>query len=205
MAIPGDDHASSTASATLARLVTEARSRDGLTIADALHLMGKSGFGFVMLLLALPALIPIPGPFGMIFGSALAIVSIQFAIGLRSLWLPSLLANRLISARAFEALERYASPLVRKIELFVQPDRMTTFTGPRMTYLLALPVFCLAVAVALPIPFGNLAPVAALCVIAIGLIERDGLVVLFGLGMTLIALAVTGALLYTAAGVIPWI
>lgn len=67
-----------------------------------------------------------------------------------------------------------------------------------MPYLLALPVFCLAVAIALPIPFGNPAPVVALCVIAIGLVERDGLVVLIGLGMTLIALAVTGALVYTA-------
>ncbi|WP_246617858.1 exopolysaccharide biosynthesis protein [Rhizobium populisoli] len=205
MAIPGGDRATSTASATLACLVREARSRDGLTIADALELMGKSGFGFVMLLLALPALIPIPGPFGLVFGSTLAIVSLQFAIGLKSLWLPSLLANRRISANTFEALERYASPLVRRIERFVQPGRMTTFAGPRMPYLLALPVFCLAVAVALPIPFGNLAPVTALCVIAIGLIERDGLVVLLGLCMTLIALAVTGALLYTAAGVIPWI
>jgi len=36
--------------------------------------MGKSGFGFVMLLLVLPALIPISGPFGMVFGSSLAIV-----------------------------------------------------------------------------------------------------------------------------------
>lgn len=205
MAIPGRDNPSSTASATLARLVAEARTRDGLTIADALHLMGKSGFGFVMLLLALPALIPIPGPFGMVFGSTLAILSIQLAIGLKSPWLPSLLAHRRISGSAFEGLERYASPLVRKIERFVQPDRMTTLTGPRMTYLLALPVFCLAVAVALPIPFGNLAPVAALCVIAIGLIERDGLVVLFGFCMTLIALAVTGALLYTAAGLVSWI
>ncbi|MDR6820873.1 hypothetical protein J2X76_006073 [Neorhizobium sp. 2083] len=158
-----------------------------------------------MLLLALPALIPIPGPFGMVFGSALAIVSIQFALGFRSLWLPSLLADRRVSTNAFEALERHASPLVRKIEHFVRPGRMETFAGPRMPYLLALPVFCLAVAVALPIPFGNLAPVAALCVIAIGLIERDGLVVLLGLGVTLIALAVTGALLYTAAGLIPWI
>ncbi|CDZ29102.1 exopolysaccharide biosynthesis protein [Neorhizobium galegae] len=195
----------STASTTLFRLVAEARSRDGLTIADALGLMGRSGFGFVMLLLALPALIPIPGPFGMIFGSALAIVSLQFAIGFESLWLPSLLANRRISAKAFEALERYAAPLVRRIEHFVRPGRMKAFAGPRIPYLLALPVFCLAVAVALPIPFGNLAPVAALCAIAIGLIERDGLVVLLGLGMTLIALAVTAALVYAAVGVIPWI
>jgi hypothetical protein len=202
---PGRKHVKSRASTTLSRLVTEAQSREGLTIAEALHLMGKSGFGFVMLLLALPALIPIPGPFGMVFGSALAIVSLQFAIGLKSLWLPAALADRRISANAFEALERYASPMIRKIEYFVRTGRLVTFTGPRMPYLLGLPVFCLAVAVALPIPFGNLAPVAALCVIAIGLIERDGLVVLLGLCMTLIALAVTGAILYAAAGLIPWI
>lgn len=133
----------------------EARTHDGLTITETLQLLGKSGFGFVMLLLALPAMIPIPGPFGMVFGSALAIVSLQFAIGLESLWLPSLLGNHRISANAFEALKRYASPLVRKIEQFVQPGRMETFAGPRMPYLLALPVFCLAVAVALPIPFGT--------------------------------------------------
>lgn len=174
-----------------------------MTIAEALELMGKSGFGFVMLLLALPALIPIPGPFGMVFGTALAIVSVQFAVGLRSLWLPSILADRRISVTAVEGLERCASPLVRKIEHFVRPRRMEMFAGQRIP--LALPVFCLAVAVALPIPFGNVAPVAALCVIAIGLIERDGLVVLLGLGLTLIALAVTGALLYAAVGVIPWI
>lgn len=39
----------------------------------------------------------------------------------------------------------------------------------------------------------------ALVFIAIGLIERDGLVVLLGLSMTVIALAVTGGLLYMAA------
>ena len=203
VAKPDGEHDTGTASTTLSHLVANARTRDGLTIADALELIGRSGFGFVMLLLALPALIPIPGPFGMIFGSALAIVSLQFAIGLESLWLPSLLANRRISAKAFEALERYASPLVRRIEHFVRPGRMKAFAGPRMPYLLALPVFCLAVAVALPIPFGNLAPVVALCAIAIGLIERDGLVVLLGLSMTVIALAITGALLYMAAGAIP--
>ncbi|WP_246705287.1 exopolysaccharide biosynthesis protein [Rhizobium sp. RM] len=197
-------HGTSKASATLSRLVTEAQLQDGLTITETLRLMGKSGFGFVILLLALPAMIPIPGPFGMLFGSALAIVSLQLAFGLKSLWLPSLIGDRRISAKAFGALERHASPLVRRIERFVEPGRMEALSGPRVTYMLALPVFCLAVAVALPIPFGNIAPVAALCVIAIGLIERDGLVVSLGLGLTLVALGVTVALLYTAASLFPW-
>lgn len=194
----------STASTTLFRLVAEAQLQGGLTITETLRLMGKSGFGFVILLLALPAMIPIPGPFGMLFGSTLAIVSLQMVFGLKSLWLPSFIGNRRISAKAFSALERHASPLVRRIEHVVQPGRMKAFAAARVAYILALPVFCLAVAVALPIPFGNIAPVAALCVIAIGLIERDGLVVLLGLAMTLVALGVTLALLYMAASVVPW-
>lgn len=193
------------ASETLTALVTQAQQQNGLPIATALNLMGKSGFGFVMLLLALPALIAIPGPFGMVFGSALAIVSAQFAIGLRSRWLPSVLSNRHVSAKFFEALQRHASPLLSKLERRVQPGRMKALAGRRMPHVLALPIFCLAVAIALPIPFGNLAPVSALCVIAIGLVERDGFIVLMGLVATLIALTITGLLVYLAAGVIPWI
>jgi hypothetical protein len=197
--------AGGTASATLSRLAEEADEKGGLTISDALDLMGRAGFGFVMLILALPALIPIPGPFGMVFGSALALCSLQFAIGLRSLWLPSILGRRKVSARAFASMHEHASPMIRRIEKIIRPDRLKAFAGRRMPFILALPVFCLAVAVALPIPFGNLAPVAAICVIAIGLIERDGLVVLIGLVLTLIALMVTAALLYAAAGALAWI
>jgi hypothetical protein len=190
------------ASTTLRRLADEAHARDGLTVGEALQTMGQSGFGFVMLLLSLPAMIPIPGPFGLVFGSALAIVALQFAFGVRSLWLPSLLRNRRIPARAFGSLQRYASPMLSKIERLVRPGRMKALTGRRLPYLLALPVFALAVAVALPIPFGNLAPVAAICVMAIGLVERDGLLVMLGLLLTLGALSITVALLHGAASLL---
>jgi hypothetical protein len=186
-------------SATLRTLADEAHARDGLTVGEALETMGQSGFGFVMLLLSLPAMIPIPGPFGVVFGSALAIVALQFAFGIRSLWLPSLLRNRRISARAFGSLAHRASPMLRRIERLVRPGRMKALTGRRMPYILALPVFALAVAVALPIPFGNVAPVAAICVMAIGLVERDGLVVMLGLLLSLVAFSVTAALFHGAA------
>lgn len=79
---------------------------------------------------------------------------------------------------------------------------MKALTGRRLPYILALPVFALAVAVALPIPFGNVAPVAAICVMAIGLIEKDGLLVMLGLLLTLVALSITAALLHGAASLI---
>ena len=187
------------ASATLQLLADEAKARDGLTIGETLDMMGKAGFGFVMLLLSLPAMIPIPGPFGFVFGSALAIVALQFSVGVRSLWLPEFLKNRRISTRAFDLLKQHVTPMVERIEHLVRPGRMKTLTGSHLPYVLALPVFALAVAVALPIPFGNLAPVAAICVMALGLIERDGLVVMIGLVLTLVALCVTAALILGAA------
>lgn len=185
----------------LRKLADEAHARNGLTIKEALESLGKAGFGFVILLLSLPAMIPIPGPFGLVFGSALAIVALQFAVGVQSLWLPAFLGNRRISARAFGLLKHHASPMVAKVERFVRPDRMKVLTGRRLHYIIALPVFALAVAVALPIPFGNLAPVVALCVMAVGLIERDGLLVMLGLLLTLVALSVTAALLHGAASI----
>ncbi|MFN7027345.1 MAG: exopolysaccharide biosynthesis protein [Pseudorhizobium sp.] len=190
------------ASATLRTLADEAVARKGLTIGEALETMGRSGFGFVMLLLSLPAMIPVPGPFGLVFGSALAIVALQFAFGVRALWLPAFLKNRRVSARAFELLQHHASPMVGRIERLVRPGRLKALTGPRLPFILALPVFALAVAVALPIPFGNLAPVAAICVMAVGLVERDGLVVMLGLLLTLIALSITVVLLHGAASIV---
>ena len=186
------------ASTALARLADAARERGGLTIGDALTSTGDASFGFIVLVLALPALIPIPGPFGMVFGSALAVVALQFAVGAGSLWLPSFLRNRRLSAPVFAALQRHADPLVARIERIVRPGRMPLLTNFARPYVLALPVFALAVAIALPIPLGNVGPVIAVCAIAIGLIERDGLMVLIGLLLTLIALALTAGLLTSA-------
>lgn len=52
----------------------------------------------------------------------------------------------------------------------------------------------LAVIITLPVPFGNIVPGAAISVLALGLIERDGLAIGFGLliavlGLSLVAFA----------------
>ncbi|WEZ86079.1 exopolysaccharide biosynthesis protein (plasmid) [Rhizobium sp. 32-5/1] len=159
------------ASAALARQAETARNRGGLPIGDALALADEASFGFVMLMLALPALIPVPGPSDMVFGSALAIVALQ---------------NRKASASAFAALQRHTNPMVRRIERIVRPGRLKVLTGPALSCVLALPVFAPAIAIALPIPFNNIAPVIAVCVIAIGLIERDGMLVLLGILLSLL-------------------
>ena len=85
------------ATARLTEMLELARKRGGLSIGEALEVMGSTGMAVTVLFLAIPALTPIPGPFGMVFGTALALISLQITFGRRSLWLPAVVRNRRIS------------------------------------------------------------------------------------------------------------
>ena len=61
--------------------------------------------------------------------------------------------------------------------------------------LLGIPIFFLAIAIALPIPFGNILPVLALVIIAAALLERDGLATLMAM-VAVLALGTTAGLIY---------
>ena len=52
------------------------------------------------------------------------------------------------------------------VETLLRKNRMRHLAGPRAQAFLGVPVLLLAIAVALPIPFGNFLPVAALVMIA---------------------------------------
>jgi hypothetical protein len=82
---------------------------------------------------------------------------------------------------------------------------MRRFAGPRAQALLGVPVLLLAIAVALPIPFGNFLPVAALVMIALGLMERDGLVTMLGLAVGVVALFASAGLVYAAMQGLGWV
>ncbi|MBO9102267.1 MULTISPECIES: exopolysaccharide biosynthesis protein [unclassified Rhizobium] len=145
---------------------------------------------------------PIPGPIGLVFGTALAVVAAQIAIGRRSVWLPGFLNDRRLSSKVLELVVRYAAPHVFRIERLVQTDRLKPLTGPFAQTLIGSPVLVMAVAIALPIPLGNFLPVISLVVLAIGLMEKDGLITLVGIVLSIIAAAVTGVLLYGAVSVL---
>jgi hypothetical protein len=68
--------------------------------------------------------------------------------------------------------------------------------------ILALPLFLLALAIILPIPFGNFAPALALVAFALGFMARDGLAVLLALGLSVAALAWAGLLLVVGTALV---
>jgi hypothetical protein len=192
------------ASQRLQRLDAHAASAGSVSFDELLASMGRASIAFAILILSLPALTPIPGPFGFVFGSCLALVSLQILAGYRRIWLPAFLGRRRISAATIALIVRHTAPLVSRVETMLRRNRMRHLAGPRVQALMGVPVFLLAIAVALPIPFGNFLPVGALVMIALGLMERDGLVTMLGLALGVVALFASAGLVFAAMQGVSW-
>ena len=149
--------------------------------------LGQAGIGMTILLLTLPALIPIPGPFGMVFGSLIAFVSVQLMFGARRLWLPELVRRRPLPVSSVQAMLDRGAPLFAKVEHLLKPRRMLPLTGLAGRMALGAPLLLMGVAVALPVPLGNVPPAASLICLALGLMLRDGAAIILGLVLAVFA------------------
>lgn len=187
------------ASSALHRIAADISDHDRVSLGDLLDHLGQSGFGLALIALALPAMIPIPGPFGMATGSCLVLIAFQMLLGWQRLSLPRFLANRHLSADGVKAVINRALPWVKRLESVVNQGRWRSLTGRSSHPLVGIPVLLLAVVLALPIPFGNVGPVISLLVIGLSLVARDGLALMVGLVLALATFIWTGVLLFAGA------
>jgi len=187
------------ASSVLHGIAADISNRERVTLGDLIHHLGQSGFGLALMALALPAMIPIPGPFGMMTGCCLMLIAFQMLIGCRRLALPRFLADRHVTADGVKAVIVRALPWVKRLEVFVREGRWRSLTGRCSHVLVGIPVLLLAVVLALPIPFGNIGPVISLLVIGLSLVARDGLALMLGLVLTLATFVWTAVLIFAGA------
>ena len=175
------------------------------TVGEVMDAMGPAGLGLVLLVLTLPALIPLPGPFGIAFGLAIALIALQVLLGAIRLWLPAFLRRRTVPQGVLRGIVDYGVPLMRRLEVWLRPRRLLPLTGRLARIGLAIPLIAMAATLALPIPFGNLLPAASLIAFALGFLTRDGYAVLAGLALSLVALAWTGVLVTFGSRIAAWI
>lgn len=165
-----------------------------ISVADVAATLGDRGFGLMLLLLTLPNAIPVPGPgLSAILALPAALLAAQMAVGLQQPRLPQALHRWSFPRSRLAAILAYAQPSLERLERWLRPRRPVA--GDRLVGGICV---VLALVLALPIPFGN-APVAwALILIALGVIERDGLATL--LGMAAGGAAVAWNILLVTAG-----
>lgn len=173
--------------------------KDSISLKDMIGLLGERVFGLSILLFSIPNCLPIPNIAAMsaITGIPIGILGLQMVVGRAHPWLPVALGNKRFSGRRFGKILERAIPAIRKVEVLLHP-RLQMMTGKSMQRLLGVAFVVLATLMSLPIPFGNMLPGLAIALMAIGLIERDGLVIVLGL----LVGAATIALMFSVADAI---
>lgn len=187
------DHRSPRTSELLSAIVT-AHSAERIGVGEVVHALRNRAFGLSLLLLGLPNCLPMPPGIPVICGVLLCLVGVQMAIGRDELWLPNWLARRTFSRALLEKIIGGALPWIRRFEGYSRP-RLHYFSSTSARYVLGGLVVVLGLLLMLPIPiFGNLPPGIAVCILGLGLVERDGAFIFAGIVATCISFGVMGFL-----------
>jgi hypothetical protein len=164
-----------------------------IRMGDLVAAMGPRAFGLMLLVLSLPNMLPVPG-ISTVFGVPLILFGAQMLLGYPRPWMPRRLAGlELRRAQLSEILDR-AAPHLRRAERWLRP-RATRLAGLWAERAVGATTLVLGTVLILPLFGGNFLPALAVAVMALGLLERDGVFVALGLGTAVLALAVVGAVL----------
>ena len=169
-------------------LLAAEASGDAITLDWVLGQLHERAFGLFLLILALPCCIPFLYGIPQVVALPLMFVSAQILAGRRIPWLPSRLGARTVSAEALKSLATRAGPWLRRIEALSKP-RLVALTRVPFDRVVGGALVLFSASILVPLPGTNTVPGFAVVIVAMGLLQRDGLLVIGGvvLGTTWIA------------------
>jgi len=148
---------------------------DGVVVlGEVLDKAGDRGYGFLLILLAIPAFIPIlpPGTSG-VLGALMSIVALQMLVGLKQPWFPKRWRNKVLSPKVVQALQTRGVAILRQIERVSHPRGRRLTRNGLILRLSALVVIALALVLSSPMPFMNTLPALGVLLIGVGLANHD--------------------------------
>lgn len=169
-------------------------SRQRISVGDLLEAMGERAFGALMLIFALPNIVPTPPGTSAITGMPLVFLAGQMLFG-KQPWLPRFIAVRSMARADFASVVRKIKPVFIRVQKLLRP-RLEFLFQPALERLIGFICLVLAVILALPIPLGNILPAIAICCFSFALLERDGFVSALGGIVSVVSLAVVSGVIY---------
>jgi len=171
----------SRSSETLLQLAHNKKLSGDLTYQRILETLGERAFGIVILFFALPSALPLSAVPGVsfLFSVPIAIFATQMIILRNTLWLPKILAQRTIHRDTMVKFIHKSVPYLVKAEYFLKP-RWAFATSRFMESILGVIILFLSLLLMLPIPFSNFFLSLLLIIFSLGLIEKDGLMIMIG-------------------------
>lgn len=161
-----------------------------LTVREVLERSEHRGFGFLLVILSLPVALPFtpPGvsaPFGVLIG----LLAVQMLLKRAQPWFPAWVMRRKVKtgdSRFLRMMKKWAE----FFERFLRPRQEWVYSERVFRWFLGPIVLLAAVTMLLPFPGTNSISSFAVFLIALGLLEDDGLFGLAGAFFSLVSLAI---------------
>jgi hypothetical protein len=163
------------------RLHQLARDAEGdmVTLDWIMGQLHERAFGLFLLVLALPCCIPFLYGVPQIVALPLMFVSGQMLLGRSTPWLPRKLGARQVATASLEGLAERAGPWLRRIEAVSRP-RLAALTRRPFDQLVGIALVVFSASILVPLPGTNTVPGIAVVILSMGLLQRDGILVILG-------------------------
>ncbi|EWC41813.1 exopolysaccharide biosynthesis protein [Stutzerimonas stutzeri] len=168
----------------LERLERAGEADQPVTIECMLQATDERSFGALLLIPGLLVLSPLSGIPGLpsVLAVMVSLIAVQLLLGRERFWLPQWLLRRSASRSKYDKAIAFLQHIAGFVDRLLR-RRLTFLTSGPATRLNAL--LCLAIAATMPplelIPFGNSIAGAGLSVLGLGMMARDGAMVLVAL------------------------
>lgn len=155
------------------------------TMHDLFHQIQHRGFGFLLVILAIPPAVPGTSGVATPFGILIALLCLQMVFGRDEPWLPKWVLSKKIG-KSMRAMLNATANLLKKLERFLHPRFSWLYHQVPFRWFVAPILVISGLAIAIPLPVINSVAGIAVLLIGLGMLEEDGL---FGFGGLAIAFA----------------
>jgi hypothetical protein len=165
---------------------------------------GPRAFGLLLIVLNLPNVVFAPPALAGVAAVPTAVFGAQLVLGHPRPWLPAALLGRPIAGAALRRVVGVSGPWLDRLEALGRP-RLGWAAGPLAQRLLGGFALLAALIVLLPVPGTNVLPGLSLVVMAVGVMRRDGVLVLTGAAIGVLGLLAAAAAAGLVVGLVRWI
>ncbi len=149
-------------------------------LGDVVDRLDERAFGFLLLLLALPCCLPFVYLLPQIVALPMLALAGQMAMGTRHPWLPKKLHDRRFEIADFSSVLSRAEKYMGWLERIATP-RFRPVTSPLALRIIGGLLLLPIASILTPLPGTNTIPGIGVAIAALGIIERDGVLVIGGL------------------------
>jgi len=150
------------------------------SLGDVLDRLDERAFGFLLLLLALPCCLPFVYLLPQIVSLPMLALAGQLAAGKHHPWFPEKIKARRFEINDFRKVLTRSERYVGWVEKIARP-RLKFVTGPIGARIVGFLLLAPTASIMVPLPSTNTVPGIGVAVASLGLIERDGVLVIVGL------------------------